>query len=143
MNQALAEARRAAQLGEVPVGAVLVRHGELLASACNSPISRRDPTAHAEIECLRLAAAALGNYRLTDCDLYVTLEPCSMCAGALVHARIGRLIFAANEPRAGAVTSRLRLLEAPWLNHRVEVISGVLAEESSELLRQFFAARRS
>jgi tRNA(adenine34) deaminase len=142
MHQALAEARAAEAAGEVPVGAVVVRDGEVLARAHNQPIGLNDPTAHAEILALRFAATKLGNYRLTGCDLYVTLEPCAMCAAALVHARIRRLIYAAADPKAGAVASTLRLLDAPHLNHRVEVVSGLLADEASALLQRFFAMRR-
>ena len=142
MQQALAAARQAEAEGEVPVGAVVVRGGEVLAAAHNQPVGLNDPTAHAEILALRAAARKLGNYRLTGCDLYVTLEPCAMCVGALVHARIRRLIYAAADPKAGAVASCLRLLESPHWNHRVEVTSGVLADESAALLQQFFSSRR-
>jgi tRNA(adenine34) deaminase len=142
MEQALAEARRAEAENEVPVGAVVVRDGEVLARAHNQPIALNDPTAHAEILALRVAAATLGNYRLTGCDLYVTLEPCAMCAAALVHARIRRLIYAAADPKAGAVQSTMRLFDAPHLNHRVEVTSGLLAEKSSALLQRFFSRCR-
>ena len=142
MEAALAEAHEAEAEGEVPVGAVVVRDGEIIARAHNQPVGLNDPTAHAEILALRAAAERLGNYRLTGCDLYVTLEPCAMCAGALVHARVRRLVYAATDPKAGAVASLLRLLEAPHLNHRVEVGSGVLAEEAAALLQRFFALRR-
>ncbi len=142
MRQALAEARRAAEEGEVPVGAVVVAGGEVIGRAHNRPLGASDPTAHAEILALRAAASARQNYRLTDCDLYVTLEPCAMCAGALVHARLRRLVYAAADPKAGAVASRLRLLESPHWNHRLEVRAGVLAEEAAALLERFFAARR-
>ena len=142
MQSALAEARAADAAGEVPVGAVVVRDGEILARAHNQPIGLNDPTAHAEILALRAAATKLGNYRLTGCDLYVTLEPCAMCAAAMVHARIRRLVYATADPKAGAVVSTMRLLDAPHLNHRVEVQSGLLADESSALLRQFFSSRR-
>jgi len=142
MQRALAEARQAETEGEVPVGAVVVRGGEVLAAAHNQPIGLNDPAAHAEILALRAASEKLGNYRLTGCDLYVTLEPCAMCVGALVHARIRRLIYAAADPKAGAVASCLRLLESPHWNHRVEVTSGVLADESAALLQQFFSSRR-
>ncbi len=142
MRAALAEARAAEAAGEVPVGAVVVRDGEVLARAHNQPIGLNDPTAHAEILALRAAAKKLGNYRLTGCDLYVTLEPCAMCAAALVHARIRRLVYAAADPKAGAVASTMRLLDAPHLNHRVEVESGLLADESSALLQRFFSERR-
>jgi tRNA(adenine34) deaminase len=142
MEQALAEARQAEAEGEVPIGAVVVAGGEIIARAHNRPVSACDPTAHAEILALRAAAERVGNYRLSDCDLYVTLEPCAMCATALVHARIRRLVYAAPDPKAGAVESCLRLLEAPHLNHRVQATGGVLAEESAALLKRFFALRR-
>jgi len=142
MQLALAEARQAEAEGEVPVGAVVVREGELIAAAHNRPIGLKDPTAHAEVLALRAAAEKLGNYRLTGCDLYVTLEPCAMCVGALMHARLRRLVYGAADPKAGAVVSCLRLLESPHWNHRVEVTSGILAEESAALLRQFFSSRR-
>lgn len=143
MEQALAEARQAEEEGEVPVGAVVVAEGEVLARAHNRPVAASDPTAHAEILALRAAAARRGNYRLTGCTLYVTLEPCAMCAAALVHARIARLVYAAADPKAGAVRSCLCLLEAPHLNHRVEVEAGILAEEAAALLQRFFALRRA
>jgi tRNA(adenine34) deaminase len=142
MNQALAEARQAEAEGEVPVGAVVVREGEIIAAAHNRPIGLKDPTAHAEILALRAAAARLGNYRLAGCDLYVTLEPCAMCVGALAHARVRRLVYGAADPKTGAVVSCLRLLESPHWNHRVEVTSGVLADESAALLKHFFSSRR-
>ena len=147
MQQALAMAERAEQIGEVPVGAVLVsgqtngQQGELLAAGHNAPISSNDPTAHAEIVTLRQAADKLQNYRLVDATLYVTLEPCAMCTGALVHARINRLVVAALEPKAGAVVSH-PLLNQDWLNHRVEVVTGVCADASSQLLSDFFQRRR-
>lgn len=142
MEEALAEAHLAEAEGEVPIGAVVVSGGEVVARAHNRPIAASDPTAHAEMLALRAAAERLGNYRLTGCELYVTLEPCAMCAGALVHARIGRLIYAASDPKAGAVRSCLRLLDSPHFNHRVEVTAGVLAEEAAALLQRFFALRR-
>lgn len=142
MEQALDEAHQAEAEGEVPVGAVVVQNGEVIARAHNRPVSACDPTAHAEMLALRAAAEHLGNYRLSGCDVYTTLEPCAMCAGALVHARIRRLVYAAADPKAGAVHSHLRLLEASHLNHRVEVVSGVLAEEAAALLQRFFALRR-
>lgn len=143
MREALREAERAAAAGEVPVGAVLVDAEEReLARGQNSVISLSDPTAHAEIVVLRHAAHAIGNYRLTGTTLYVTLEPCAMCAGALVHARVARLVYGCDDPKIGAAGSGLRLLEQPLLNHRVEVTSGVLADECASLLRSFFAARR-
>jgi len=142
MELALAEARQAEAEGEVPVGAVVARDGEVIAAAHNRPIGLNDPTAHAEILALRAAAEKLGNYRLAGCDLYVTLEPCAMCVGALVHARLQRLVYAAADPKGGAVASCLRLLESPHWNHRVEVRAGVLAEEAAALLQRFFASRR-
>jgi tRNA(adenine34) deaminase len=143
MRLALEQAALAAQAGEVPVGAVLVREGELIAAGFNQPIGRCDPTAHAEIVALRAAAQALGNYRLPETTLYVTIEPCAMCAGALVHARIKRLVFGAAEPRAGAVASSLRLLEGEQLNHRVEVESGLLGDECGSIMKAFFRNRRT
>ena len=142
MRLALEQARSAAAVGEVPVGAVLVRGDELLASGFNRPISTHDPTAHAEITVLRKAAAQLSNYRLPGTTLYVTIEPCAMCAGALVHARVARLVYGATEPRAGAVHSHLEILGHAHLNHIVEVCGGVLADESAKLMREFFADRR-
>jgi tRNA(adenine34) deaminase len=143
MRRALELAARAGAEGEVPVGAVVVLEGRIVGQGFNRPIRAQDPSAHAEIVALRSAAAQTGNYRLTGADLYVTIEPCLMCAGALIHARIARLVFGAREPRAGAVVSTLRALDLPHLNHRVEVVEGVLAEEAGELLRTFFASRRS
>ena len=142
MRLALDQARRAAEAGEVPVGAVLVLDGRVIASAANRTITDGDPTAHAEIVALRAAAKATSNYRLTDATLYVTLEPCAMCAGALVHARVARLVYGCDDPKVGAVRGELRVLDHPMLNHRVEITSGILAEESAALLRDFFAARR-
>lgn len=143
MRRALAMARDAERNGEVPVGAVLVdAEGGLLAEAGNAPIASHDPTAHAEIRALRAAAAVRENYRLPGTTLYVTLEPCAMCASALVHARVARLVFGAADPKAGACGSVLDLTAHPRLNHRIEVSHGVLAEEAGALLRAFFAARR-
>lgn len=142
MRQALQLARQGAELGEVPVGAVLVRDNEVLGTGFNQPISLHDPSAHAEMLAIRQASASLGNYRLPGCTLYVTLEPCSMCAGLLVHARIERLVYAASEPRSGAIRSRTRLLDNGWLNHRVMVEGGLLAEESAAMLQEFFQRRR-
>jgi len=142
MRQALEEARRAAEAGEVPVGAVVVLEGRVLASAANRTITEGDPTAHAEIVALRAAAKALGNYRLAGATLYVTLEPCAMCAGALVHARVARLVYGCDDPKVGAVNWCLHVLEHPMLNHRIDVSSGVLADECAALLREFFEARR-
>ena len=143
MQQALAQARIAAELGEVPVGAVLVdADGRLLAAGHNQPISARDPSAHAEIVVLRKAALMLDNYRLPGTTLYVTLEPCTMCVGALVHARVKRLVYATLEPRSGAIESAQQLFETGDYNHRPEIEGGLLAEESSALLTAFFKARR-
>ena len=142
MEAALAEARLAAEAGEVPIGAVLVREGEIVARGQNSVIRTNDPTAHAEIVAVRAAAQAIGNYRLNGCTLYVTLEPCAMCAGAMIHARIDRLVYAAADPKAGAAVSVLTVLNHPQLNHQMAVENGVLAEEASELLRGFFRERR-
>jgi tRNA(adenine34) deaminase len=142
MQEALDEARAAAASGEVPIGAVLVHEGKILARAGNRTIRDCDPTAHAEIVVLREAARVLGNHRLGDTTLYVTIEPCSMCAGAMIQARVPRLVYGADEPRGGAVQSCFEVLSHPDLNHRVEVISGVLAEDCSAVIRSFFADRR-
>jgi len=142
MRRALALADRAADEGEVPVGAVIVRDGELLGEGWNQVISTQDATAHAEIVALRDAGRASGNYRLPGTTLYVTLEPCTMCAGALVHARVAALVFGAREPKAGVVCSTTGLLDAPWLNHRVSWQGDVLAGESAARLQAFFQARR-
>ncbi|MEY2341372.1 tRNA adenosine(34) deaminase TadA [Acidithiobacillus sp. IBUN Pt1247-S3] len=144
MQAALAAARAAATLGEVPVGAVLIdAAGELLASAHNAPIANSDPTAHAEIQVLRLAAQLLGNYRLGGCTLYVTLEPCVMCFGAIVHARLARVVYAASDPKGGVIESHLQLPNLAPSNHRLEWEGGVLADEASSLLKEFFRARRA
>jgi tRNA(adenine34) deaminase len=142
MECALQLAREAEQCGEVPVGAVVVRGDQLLGTGRNGPIGQHDPTAHAEIQALRAAAAAEGNYRLPGTTLYVTLEPCPMCAGAIIQARVGRVVFAASDPRAGAAGSQFQLLQHTALNHRCELATGVLAAESSALLRAFFRRRR-
>ncbi len=142
MAAALDEARRARDSGEVPIGAVVVMNGEIVGRGFNQPISSADPTAHAEIVAIRDAAQRLHNYRLTGAILYVTVEPCLMCVGALVHARIGTLVFGAAEPRTGAVTSTVRGAELPGHNHRFEVISGVREAESRELIQAFFRERR-
>jgi len=142
MRCALELADLAAQREEVPVGAVVVRDGELLGEGFNQVITAADPSAHAEIVALRDAAARVGNYRLPGAILYVTLEPCTMCAGALVHARIAELVFAAREPRAGVVCSTCQLLDDPWYNHKVSWQEGVLATQSAALLQAFFRARR-
>jgi len=141
MRQALKQAAKAAAAGEVPVGAVIVREGKVLARGSNRPVSSSDPTAHAEIVALRRAARRAANYRLPDCDLFVTVEPCAMCLGAVVQARIRRLVFGALDPKAGAVSSTMAFPFAR-LNHRPEVVGNVLADESAELLRDFFRARR-
>lgn len=142
MGLALAQAREAAAAGEVPVGAVVVKDGQLIATGRNAPIAGHDPTAHAEVMALRLASRLLGNYRLDGCTLYVTLEPCAMCAGAISHARIGRVVFGAEDPKGGAVVHGPRFFAQPTCHWRPEVTGGVLAEESAELLRGFFRARR-
>lgn len=143
MQDALVLAHRAAAAGEVPVGAVLVRDGECLARGWNHPIAASDPTVHAEIHALRTAAEAERNYRLTGTTLYVTLEPCVMCVGAMVHARVARLVYGAVEPRTGAVESCFQLLQPGLHNHTISCQGGVLAEESADLLRTFFRSRRS
>jgi len=142
MREALALAEQGAALGEVPVGALLVSDGEVLGRGFNQPISSHDPSAHAEMVAIREAARAVGNYRLPGSTLYVTLEPCSMCAGLIVHARVARVVYAAAEPRAGVAVSRGRFFDSDFLNHRTLVEGGVLAEQSGELLRTFFRARR-
>ncbi|HKD60040.1 MAG TPA: tRNA adenosine(34) deaminase TadA [Terracidiphilus sp.] len=142
MREAVAEARKAASAGEVPIGAVLVCRGEIIARGQNSVIRTSDPTAHAEIIALRQAARSFGNYRLLGCSLFVTLEPCAMCAGAMIHARIDRLVYAAADPKAGACGSVLSVINHPQLNHQMQVQVGFLAEQSSELLRSFFRERR-
>jgi tRNA(adenine34) deaminase len=143
MRAALAAAAAAARAGEVPVGAVVVAGDEIVGRGFNAPISRHDPSAHAEILALRDAAARLGNYRLPACDLYVTLEPCPMCAGAIMQARIRRLVFGAPDPKTGACGGVVNLFTEPRLNHHTQVTGGVLADECGALLRQFFAGRRS
>jgi tRNA(adenine34) deaminase len=142
MQHALALAAKAQENGEVPVGALLVKNDEIVASGYNRPIAAHDPTAHAEIEALRAGGAKLGSYRLTDTILYVTLEPCVMCAAAIVHARVRRLVFGAWDPRAGGAGSIVDVFSLPGLNHRVDVFGGVLANECTQRLTQFFQARR-
>jgi tRNA(adenine34) deaminase len=142
MSRALEQARAARAAGEVPVGAVLVRGDELIAVGANRPIASHDPTAHAEIEVLRAAGRSLGSYRLTDTTLYVTLEPCVMCASAIVQARVRRLVFGAWDPRAGGAGSITDVFTLPGLNHRVDVFGGVLTDECAQLLQEFFAQRR-
>jgi len=142
MHAALAEAKVAGQADEVPVGAVVVRNGEIIGRGLNRPVQDCDPTAHAEIVAIRAAAASEKNYRLNDTTLYVTLEPCPMCVGAMLHARIGRLVFGAYDPKAGAAGSVLDLSDDRRLNHRLEVNGGLLEDKCSGLLQKFFAARR-
>lgn len=142
MRRALELARRAADEGEVPVGAVVVADGRIVGEGWNRPISSRDPTSHAETEAIRVAARTLDNYRFSGATLYVTLEPCAMCAGAIFHARIGRVVFGAPDPKTGAAGSVVNLFAEARLNHHAAVEGGVLAEECSALLRAFFAARR-
>jgi len=143
MALALLEARKAWEQGEVPVGAVVVRDGEVIATGYNQPIGSHDPTAHAEIVALRAAAGKLGNYRLPGCELYVTLEPCIMCSGAMMHARLARVVYAALDPKTGACGSVVDLFAEERLNHHTEVVGGVLADEASRLLKSFFAERRA
>lgn len=143
MRRALALADRAGNEGEVPIGAVVVRDGELLGEGWNSVIAYSDPTAHAEVVAMRDAARMVGNYRLPGATVYVTLEPCTMCAGAMIHARIERLVFAASEPKAGVVCSTCSLLDEPRYNHQVKWQGGVLAEQSGERLQAFFRERRN
>ena len=142
MRDALEQARRALDAGEVPVGAVVVHEGRIVGTGFNQPITCNDPTAHAEIVALRAAARALGNYRLTGATLYVTVEPCVMCTGAVVHARIGTLVYGANEPKAGAVRSVVRALDHPSLNHRVQVVTGVLEDDCRGIIQRFFRQKR-
>jgi len=142
MRAALAEARRAMAADEVPIGAVVALGGKIVAAAFNQPISTVDPTAHAEIGALRMAARAVGNYRLKGATLCVTVEPCAMCVGAMVHARIGTLIYGAPEPKTGAVCSTMGLIDDPSWNHRIAVVAGLMADESRELLQEFFKEKR-
>jgi len=143
MRHAMTLAARAAELGEVPVGAVLVKDGEIIGEGWNQPISGHDPTAHAEIMALRDAAQRLKNYRLIDSTLYITIEPCTMCSGAIVHARVARVVYGATEPKAGSVVSNGQLFEQPWMNHQVACEGGVLAEECSAQISAFFQMRRA
>ncbi len=143
MRRAIEQAEQAGRAGEVPVGAVLVRDDQVVASGSNRPIGTHDPTAHAEIEALRAGGRALGGYRLTGTTLYVTLEPCAMCAAAIVHARVQRLVFGAWDPRVGAAGSVMNLMAQPALNHRVDAFGGVLMDECAALLKSFFATRRA
>jgi len=142
MEEALRCAQRALEAGEVPIGAVVVHRGGIVGRGWNRNITDSDPTAHAEIVALREAGATVGNHRLGDCDLFVTIEPCAMCAGAMVHARIERLVYGADDPKAGAVRSVMQILNHPQLNHKIEVQGGVLAGRSAELLQAFFRSRR-
>lgn len=142
MQEALRAAQRALDMGEVPVGAVVVHEGKIVGRGFNRNLADSDPAAHAEIVALREAGSALGNHRLTNCDLFVTIEPCAMCAGAMVHARIRTLIYGAEDPKAGAVHSAMQVLNHPALNHKVEVRRGVLAGQCAELLQEFFRSRR-
>jgi tRNA(adenine34) deaminase len=143
MEEALRAAQRALEAGEVPVGAVVVCDGRVIATGWNQNLSENDPTAHAEVVALRDAGAIVGNHRLEDCDLFATIEPCAMCAGALIHARIRRLIYGADDPKAGAVQSVMQVLNHPQLNHRMEIKRGVLAGRCAELLQSFFRDRRA
>jgi tRNA(adenine34) deaminase len=142
MEEALREAARAESAGEVPVGAVVVCNGRIIGHGWNRNITDNDPTAHAEVLALRQAAGEIGNYRLLDCEMFVTIEPCAMCAGAMVHARLKRLVYGADDPKAGAVHSVMSVLNHPQLNHRMEVTRGVLAARCQELLQSFFRGRR-
>jgi tRNA(adenine34) deaminase len=142
MERALAEAKAAQEAGEVPVGAVIVKDETLIATGQNRNLRDHDPSAHAEIIALRAAGNVLGNHRLEGCEMYVIIEPCAMCAGALVHARVARLIYGAKDPKAGAVESAMNVLNHPRLNHKMEVVDNVLESKCSQLLREFFRARR-
>jgi tRNA(adenine34) deaminase len=142
MREALAEAERGGAAGEVPIGAVVVIEGRVVGAGYNQPIGAVDPTAHAEVVAMRTAARAVGNYRLTGATLYVTVEPCLMCVGAMVHSRLALVVFGAAEPKAGALVSTQRAHEAPWLNHRLEVVGGIREAECRELMQGFFRERR-
>ena len=142
MQRALAEARSAEEAGEVPVGALITRGGELIAIGQNRNLRDHDPSAHAEIVALRAAGHVLGNHRLEGCEMYVIIEPCAMCAGALVHARLARLVYGAKDPKAGAVESVMNVLNHPRMNHKMDVVAGVLEAQCSQLVRDFFRARR-
>ena len=143
MHEALRAAQRALEAGEVPVGAVVVHEGKIVGRGLNRNIADSDPTAHAEVVALREAGAAIGNHRLGDCDLFVTIEPCPMCAGALVHARVRRLVYGADDPKAGAVRSVMQVVNHPSMNHKIEVRGGVLAGKCAELVQDFFRRRRA
>ena len=142
MQLALAQAAIAGQAGEVPVGAIVVCNGEVIATGRNAPIEGHDPTAHAEIMALRAAALTLGNYRLPDCELFVTLEPCAMCSGAMLHARLKRVVFGAADPKTGAAGSIVNLFDQPKLNHQTTLLGGLLADDAAKLLKNFFSQRR-
>lgn len=142
MEEAMLLAREAAKIGEVPVGAIVVKDGQIIGRGANRPLESHDPTAHAEIIAMREAAVFIGNDRLIGCDLWVTLEPCAMCAGAIAHARIARLYYGADDPKGGAVAHGPRLFEQPTVHHRPEVYAGIAADEAGDLLRTFFAERR-
>lgn len=142
MRLALQQARAAGDLGEVPVGALVIKDGEIVGRGHNRNLLDHDPSAHAEIVALRDAGARLGNHRLNGCEMFVTIEPCAMCAGALIHARLSRLVYGATDPKAGAVQSVLQVLNHPSLNHKIEVVPGVLEQECSEILQRFFRDRR-
>lgn len=142
MEEAMLLAREAAKIGEVPVGAIVVKDGQIIGRGANRPLESHDPTAHAEIIAMREAAVFIGNDRLIGCDLWVTLEPCAMCAGAIAHARIARLYYGADDPKGGAIAHGPRLFEQPTVHHRPEVYAGIAADEAADLLRTFFAERR-
>jgi tRNA(adenine34) deaminase len=142
MHEALSLARQAAESGEVPVGAVVVKDGAVVGRGYNRPLSGKDPTAHAEVMALREAAERIGNYRLGECELYVTLEPCAMCAGAIMHARVSRVVYGAADPKSGACGSVVDLFAEGRLNHHATIVGGVMAEEAARLLQEFFSARR-
>jgi tRNA(adenine34) deaminase len=142
MREALEQARRAADAGEVPVGAIVVVDGRVSGVGFNHPIGSHDPTAHAEIVAIRAAARAAGNYRLTGSTLYVTVEPCLMCVGAIINARVGTLVFGTPEPKSGAVVSTLRAHESPGLNHTIDIVAGILADDCREIIQSFFRTRR-
>ena len=142
MQQALLNAKEAYKQGEVPVGAIIVKNDKIIGTGYNQSISQHDPTAHAEVMAIRNAAKNIKNYRLTGCTLYCTLEPCMMCAGGIIHARIDTLVYAANDPKTGVVNTKSKLLESNFLNHKVKVISGLLAQESANLLQGFFENKR-
>ena len=143
MELALEQARKGAEAGEVPVGALVIKDGQIVGEGHNRNLLDNDPTAHAEIVALRQAAAALGNHRLPGCEIFVTIEPCAMCAGAMIHARIARLVYGAADPKAGAVSSVLQVVNHPRLNHKMEVTPGLLADQCAELLQEFFRKKRA